>query len=205
MTEEAKKKSLKRSKHLTAPEKAEAISLWKSGSVTLVDLTKRFGRSGATFQRLFRNEKISKGSDAKEHAEQVAEIVKEELFDSVAEHAKRVREVKERYVKTADGLRVMVLAEIHNARTKKLDISVNASNINTLLNAAKTLRITREETFTCMGIIPGESDDEEDLPVLEIKEITQQEIETIQESMLKEIEDTLGDVEEKPPAPEEKE
>lgn len=173
-------------RHLTAGQKAEAISLWKMGAVTLEQLSEKFGKDKSTFIRLFNEAGVAKGESAKEHAEKVAEKVEKAAVDDATVLADRIRETKENSYKLAKAIERLVSSQIIDAQAKKQPISTKLMEFKALEIAGKALRLTREERYTVLGIADGEKDNEDDIPELQIRELSKQEIEEIQKKALEE-------------------
>lgn len=77
MTEADKKKAKKpvTYRQLTIAQKAEAAALWRTGSVTLEDLGKKFKKTPETLSRLFTRMGIEKGSGAAEAVKKIMATV----------------------------------------------------------------------------------------------------------------------------------
>lgn len=176
----------KKGRHLTPAEKAEAISLWKLGDVTIEQLSEKFGKDRSTFLRLFNDAGVAKGEMAKAHAEKIAEKIEKDSVDDAAVLAERIRETKENSYKLAKAIERKIAAEMIDAQAKKLPISSKLMDFKALKEASQALRVTREERYAVLGILDGEKDTEDDIPELQIKELSKQEIEEIQRHALEE-------------------
>lgn len=179
----------KKGRHLTAAEKAEAISLWRLGVVTIEQLSEKFGKDRSTFLRLFNEAGVAKGEAAAAHAEKIAEKIEKESVDDAAVLAERIKETKENSYKLAKAIERKIAAEMIDAQTKKLPISSKLMDFKALKEASQALRVTREERYAVLGIADGEKDLEDDIPELQIKELSKQEIEEIQRQALQESEE----------------
>lgn len=181
-----KSKTKSKFKRLTNSQIAEATALWKSGAATLKDLAQRFDKSEETFSRLFARLGVKKGEAAEEHSKSVAEKVEASIVDDAGELAKRIRETKEEHFKMASGIRKLIWNEIVEARKNKVAISTTLGNLKALEKAAQALKITREEAYVLLGIADGE-DDSDEVPDLQVKELTADEIKAIHQQQQAEI------------------
>lgn len=192
MEKEQKKKTSANGRHLTTAQSAEAISLWAAGDVTLEQLAQRYGKNHSTFIRLFNKNGIAKGMKAQEQSQKIAKEMEKGVVDDAAKIAERIRETKEDSYKLAKAIERLISGEIIDARSKGLPISSKAANIKTLVEAAKGLKMTREERYAILDI--GGDTGEEEVPDLEIKELTVEEIKAIQQASLQETKEGDLDV-----------
>lgn len=175
-----KKTPAKGSKHLTAPEWAEACELWRSGSVTLNDLAHRFGKAAETFSRKFKAEGIVKGERVAEMQQQVQATVKKQINDDAAILAKRIRDTKEQHYAMAEGLSKLTWNEITQARQNNQPMAVAQNNLKALQTAAQTLKALREERWAILGLDNPDQITDDELPELVISELTQEQIMELQ-------------------------
>lgn len=194
MTKITKSNTSAKAKHLTAAESAEAISLWAAGNVTLEQLSERYQKNRATFIRLFNKVGVAKGERAEEQSKKIAKEIEKSAVDDAAKIAERIRETKDDSYKLARVIERLITGEIIEARTKKIPYSAKAGNIKTLVEAAKGLKITREERYAILGI--GQETDDEEIPDLNVNELTAEEIKLIQQASLEETkdEDDMDDI-----------
>jgi transposase-like protein len=168
-------------RHLTTSQKAEAVALWRTGSVTLGDLSKRFGKRPETFSALFKRMGVKKGSAAEEHTARVAAAVETKILTDVEEHARRVAQAKEDHYKMSNGLAKLVWAEIVRARQAELKIEGLKETMQTLRLAAEVISNSRKELWTVLKIEDADKNKElEDLPELQVRELTDNEIGQLQ-------------------------
>lgn len=192
MENEQTKKAVNRSRHLTAAQSAEAISLWAAGNVTLEQLCERYKKDKSTMIRFFNKSGVAKGEKAEEQSKKIAQEIEKSVVDDAAKIAERIRETKEDSYKLAKAIERLISGEIIDARSKGLPISSKAANIKTLVEAAKGLKMTREERYAILDI--GGDTGEEEVPDLEIKELTVEEIKAIQQASLQESKEDDLDV-----------
>lgn len=180
-TSEQKKTPAKKrrvTRQLTPAQKAEAITLWRAGSVTVDELAKKFNKDPSTFFRLFKAENVTKGEAQKEHTEKVKAAVEAAMVDDVTVLANRIRETREDGYKFATALQRLSYALIVKARQDNQPIASLLNDMRTLKAAAEVQRITLDQRFIALGIDPNEDSGEKPMPDLVIQELT---VEDIQE------------------------
>lgn len=187
-----------RIRHLTATEKTEAITLWKSGTVTLEDLCKRFKKDRSTFLRIFRELGVEKGSDAERVGEKVKEAVEKIIVDDAVILAKRIKETKEEHFRYMDGMVKLAWNTILEARQKKLPLATIATDMKALEMGMRIFKIGREEKYTLLGIRPDDENEDKPMPELVVQELTAQDIQDLHERSLMAddelgLNETLGD------------
>lgn len=166
---------------LTPAEIGEATALYESGTVTLEDLGRRFGKRSTTFLRLFKKLGVVKGSKADETRERVREEVEKTVLDDAVTLANRIREVKEEHFKASRALFKLNWQEILQAKKegKSLaSINANAKALNVLI---ANFKMIREESYVVLGL-DKDSDDDGDIPELPIHELTQEQIESMRKA-----------------------
>jgi AraC-like DNA-binding protein len=179
-------KAASKGKHLTAAETAEAIALWKSGTVTIADLSKRFKKSRNTFMRIFEKEGVKKGETASETKKKVADEIEKATVDDAAEMAKRIRDTKENTYKMAQLIERSMAAEIVEARTSKTPMGLREKNIKVWKDIAATLEITRAIRYEVLGLNDKDANKLTEIPDLEIRELTVEQIMAEQKKGLEE-------------------
>lgn len=191
-------------KTLSATEKAEAITLWKTGAVTLDQLAKQFHRHRSCFTRLFSKEGAKKGETQEAHEKKVAEAVEHQVLGDAAISAQRIRETKEAHYKMAAGLARLTWTILSKATQENRAVSTTVNDMKALQAAAQVLKITREERYAVLGLNEKEVNDDTPLPDLLIQELTAQEIKAMHKQQQAINEDDLGfDMETMIPDPEE--
>lgn len=185
MTEEVKK--TERS-NLTPRQRAEAVALWRSGTVTLADLSKKFGKRPETFSRLFTKMGIEKGTavettSAEAATKAVAEAVEKSVRSDLEETLDRIKKVKERHFSMGQLLAQMAFQDVQRARTSGMDVGELRKTMAVYKMAAETLAITRREAYDLLNVPKHETSEEmDDLPELTVRELTQMEVEGLRDA-----------------------
>lgn len=178
MSEEIKRDTLR----LTPRQRAEAAALWVAGSVTLADLSAKYGKRQEAFSRLFKRMGIEKGSGIEETATTaaataVAAAVEEATKNEVDEVLKRIRAVKERHYGMSQMLAQMAFQDIQRTRTSGGDVGDLRKTMAVYKMAADVLSITRKEAYDLLNVPKHEATEElDDLPDLTVRELTQEEV-----------------------------
>lgn len=163
--------------HLTSSQKGEAIALWKSGTVTLEDLSVRFNKRKETMSKMLKAAGAVKGSDAADIAAKAAAVVETRLLGDVEVHMQRIAAAKEQHFKMTDGLAKLAWSEIVRARQSGLDIAGLKDLMQTLKLAGDVIGGARKELWVVLGIEEFDNSKElEDLPELTVRELTQGEV-----------------------------
>lgn len=163
--------------HLTASQKAEAAALWKSGSVTLEDLAKKFNKRPETFSRLFAKLGVKKGQDAAALAAKTAAAVEARILGDVEANAQRIAQAREQHFKMSDGLAKLAWSELVRARQAGVDIGALKDLMQTLKLAGEVIGAARKELWTVLGVEEHANKEElESLPELTVRELTQSEV-----------------------------
>lgn len=188
---ETKAPEKKRVRHLTPAEKAEAIALWKAGTVTLDDLCVRFKKDRSTFLRLFKDAGVEKGEAKAEVERKVAETVSAMVLDDAAVLAKRIKDTKEDQYRFVNGVSKLAWNIIVTAQQEKRPPATYATDMKSLEMAMRVFKMSREEKYTLLGINPDEENDDKPLPELRVQELTAQDIKELHERSLM-ADDELG-------------
>lgn len=168
-------------RRMTTTQRAEAIALWEAGDITLDGLSKKFGKSRQAFLRLFEREGIKKGSKSAETAKRVTDAVEAGLIDSAAETAKRIRDTKEEHYRMSSTLAKLTWKTIADAQAKNEAIGTKLNDMKALKMAAEVLSTVREERYAVLGLNEKVHDDDTPLPDLVIRELTQDQIDAMQQ------------------------
>lgn len=185
---------------LTISQKAEAVSMWRTGSVTLEDLARKFKKRPETFSRLFKAMGIEKGSGAEEATKRIVERAEERIVNKTAETLRKIEEAKQRHIAWADGIARLTWAEISKVRAAGTALSDVKDNILTLKIASEVMSNSRKEIYTLMEVEKHEKTQEmDDLPELTVRELTPNEVIQLRDQsiedddMLGELPDELGE------------
>jgi hypothetical protein len=183
--EQKKKPTSANGRHLTTKEAAEAISLWAAGNVTLEQLAQKFGKNHSTFIRLFNKHNVAKGEKAEEQTQMIAKEIEKNSVDDAAKVTERIRETKDNSYKLATAIeRALTKEYVEGQRSG--NFASKLGNVKTLELMAKALKVTREERYAVLGIADGEKGDDDDIPDLNVHELTVEEIKQIQKATLEE-------------------
>lgn len=185
MTEEKKKKTAGRPhgvRPLTASQKAEAIALWRSGSVTLEILSKKYGKRPEAFSRLFKKLSIEKGSSLTEAAKRLEAEIETRVVSDLDETLRRITATKDEHYRMSSGLAKLVWSELVRARQAKTDIGALKDVMMTIKLASDVVGNARKELFAILNVEKhDESSELEDLPELTLRELTGIEISQLQQ------------------------
>jgi hypothetical protein len=171
----------KGSKALTPGEKATAAALWRAGDTTLAQLAKKFGKRQETFSRLFKDMGIKKGEAAAEHQEKIAQRVETKLLNDAEETVSKIAKAKDEHYRMSSGIAKLAWSEIAKARQENKPLASLKETMQTLQLAASTISKSREEVWKVLGIDKfDEKDQDSELPELVIRELTVDEVKTMQ-------------------------
>ena len=185
-SEHAKVAKPRRGKHLTETQKAELITLWKAGAVTLEDLAKRYKSSTATIKRTISLAGAKKGEDAADARKQVEEKIRAAIIDDASIVAQRIHDTKEEHYKMSTGLAKLTWNLIAEARQNKVPMGALKNDMQALKSAADVLKITREERYTTLGIRDEEDLEDKPMPELKICELTAEDIKEMHKTQVQE-------------------
>lgn len=160
---------------LTPKERAEAIALWESGSVTLEQLAKKYGKTVGTFAKLFAKAGVKRGSKAEAMEKKVAAELEKTATAEARIIADRIRETKNNAYRLASGIEKLIAFEINEAQKDKVHISTRKENVKTLKVMADTIAQTWNIRAAILNL-DKEDNDDHDLPELRISELTVEQI-----------------------------
>lgn len=184
-------------RHLTLTQRAEAIALWRAGSVTLDDLCKKFKKDRSTFLRLFKEAEVEKGDLKVEVERKAKEAVEATFVDEAAELAKRIRDMKEESIKYITGIQRLAWNTIVVAQQEKRAPATYATDMKALEMAMRVFKMGREEKYILFNVAEQDNEDKP-LPDLVVQELTAQDIQELHERSLMAddelgLDETLGD------------
>ena len=182
-TPRGRRKVSRRGKALTSTERAEAIALWRAGTVTLDELAAKFDRDRTTFLRLFNKEGAVKGELAREHEKRVEEAVEDAAITDVAITAQRIRETKEDHYKYAKYIAGQVTQVLAKTRQEGRAIGTALNDLKALNIASQTFKTVREERYALLGLNDEQNAGDEKMPDLVIQELTAGEIKNMHRAM----------------------
>ncbi|QFZ84613.1 hypothetical protein GFK26_18470 [Variovorax paradoxus] len=162
---------------LTPEQRAEAAALWRAGSVTLDDLSKKFGKRPENFSRMFRNMGIVKGSAVAETEKKMAEEVAARAASNVSRELERIATMKDQHFQMSSSLAKIAFAEITRARQAGLKLESLKDTMLTLKLAGEIIGNSRKEQYALLRVEEHDKDTElEDLPELQVRELSQEQI-----------------------------
>lgn len=194
MTEAVSLKSEKkptRVRRLTAPQKAEAIALWKAGAITLDGLAEKFKKDRGTFVRLFKEAGAEKGSSEVEARKKVTDAVSATLIDDATIAAKRIKDAREDHYRYVDGVEKLTWNVIVTARQERRPPATFAADMKALELAMRVFKVGREEKYAILGINVDDDSEDKPLPDLVVQELSSQDIQRLHEQSLM-ADDELG-------------
>lgn len=165
---------------LTPAERAEAAALFRSGTVTLEDLSKKFKKRPEAFSRLFKRMGIEKGSVAVEAAKKVEEAAEIHVVTDLQETLRKIKKTKDDHYKMAQGLAMIAWQEIARARTAGVALETLKDTMVTLKLAGDVIANSRKELFSVLNVEKHDQDaDLDELPELTVRELTNNEIDQL--------------------------
>jgi hypothetical protein len=187
-----------RVRHLTAPQKAEAIALWKAGAITLDGLAEKFKKDRGTFVRLFKEAGVEKGSTEATTRKKAEEAVEASLIDEAVLLAKRIKEAREEHFRYVDGVEKLAWNVMVVARQEKRPPATFAADMKALELALRVFKGGRAEKYTILGINADDANEDKPLPELVVQELSSQDIQRLHEQSLMAddelgLNETLGD------------
>lgn len=162
---------------LTVAQRAEAASLWRSGSVTLDDLAKKFKKRPETFSRLFTRMGVEKGSGAAAAMRKAEEAIAARTATDAEETLKRIAQVKDTHFKMTQSIAVMAFRELQQAKTAGIDVAGLKDALGSYKLMTEILGNSRKELWALLSVEKHDATEElSDLPDLTVRELTQSEV-----------------------------
>ena len=172
---------------LTIEQRAEAAALWRAGSVTLGDLSKKYGKRPETFSRMFKLMGLVKGSAAVETAKKLAAALAAASVSSVSVEVSRIAAMKDEHFKFSSFLAKTAMGEIFRARTAGLDLAGLRETMLTLKLAGEVVSNSRKELYALLRVEEHDLQAEiEDLPELSVAELTPEQVAQMQAADIQE-------------------
>lgn len=175
---------------LTTAQRAEAIALQRVGEMTAQEIANKVGAPLSAVIGLFRATKTKKGEGAVAIEEKRAAVVAESITLDPLVYAQRVFNTKNETYRITEMLRKLVASEVIKCRQEGRKLGTIQNEIKTIVEAAKAIKICREEAYAVLGIRPDDQGDEQ-LPDLTITDLTEDDIADLQ--AMPTVED-MGDV-----------
>jgi hypothetical protein len=173
---EAEKKKPKKPvtfRQMTVAQKAEAAALWRTGTVTLEDLGKRYKKQPETLSRLFTRMGIVKGSGAEEAVKKVMATVEARTLSDTEETMRKIAATRNEHFLMSSNLAKIAWAEILRARQAKVDIGTLKDVMMALKLAGDVIGNARKELFAVLDVEKHAKEEGYDhLPELTVRELT---------------------------------
>lgn len=176
MTSTSTKRSYVR---LTPAQWAEIEAHWQSGEATLAQLSAQYGVTTRAIQLRVAKHGIVKGSEAKVVAAKIKAKVFAETLPGVEDTAERALDIRERTYRNALVIEGMILDRLEGAAADPTTTFAASAAIKMLSNAAQALERLHTLKRTALGITDDDAINAE-LPVLEIHDLTADEIADLQ-------------------------
>lgn len=173
---------------LTVSQRAEAAALWRTGTVTLEDLSKKFKKRPEAISRLLKAMGAIKGEGALEAAKKIAETIEARTLSDTEETMRRIASTREEHFKMAGGLAKLAWSELVRARQAGTDIANLKDLMTTLKLAGDVIGNARKELFAVLNVEKHELEEGFDhLPELTVRELTGVEISLLQAQPAEEL------------------
>ncbi len=167
-------------RRLTPKEWAKAESLYESGEYTLDQIAEEFGVHAITVHRHMKAHGVEKGAKAADVKGAVSDKIREEAEKDASIIAQRIQETKEEHYRLNQAIDKRIVREVVTAESEGRSVAASMNVIKTLKLMAETLKITRENRYTVLGITNDDVTDDE-LPALEVREMLDEEVEEIRD------------------------
>jgi len=176
---------------LTPKQWAEIEALWEAGTLTLEDLSKKYGKAVSTFTRHFKAKGTKRGSALDEAKQRAAEALKRNAAGDAAILAARIFETKDESYKMQTAIQRLFWNEVLIAKNNGVDIATRMPNIKAIKEISAGLSIVRSEKFAILGLDRPDATDPSELPELFVTELTAQEIKELRDRDITELDDIV--------------
>ena len=157
---------------------AEVEELWASGAATLAELSNRYGVSGRALQLHFAKHSIAKGATAAALTAQVRSKIQTSVLADPDDLAQRAVAIRENAFQGAVRIEQLLLSALDEAAADSSKLFALAATAKATALAAQTLERLHSLKRSALGI-SDESTLDDDLPVLQILDLTSKEIESM--------------------------
>lgn len=158
---------------LTMSQRAEAAALYRSGTVTLEFLSKKYGKRAESFSRLFTKMGIEKGGAVVEAAKKMADVVEARALTDMDETLRKIAVTRDEHFKMASGLAKIAWAELIRARQAGVDVATLKDLMTTLKMTGEVIGNARKELFAVLNVEKYDREEIlDDLPELTVRELT---------------------------------
>lgn len=172
---------------------AEAEALWANGDSSRKEIAEKLGVSETAVQKHMKRASIQRGSGSGDHKAKVAEEVQQQAITDASVHAQRIRETKEQHYAMASNIARLAWNEVIAAQRNKTPFAAIAPNIKALDLTMTVLARARMERWAVLGLDRPDAVDTNELAILEIQELTAEEIEELRERNFNEFDDELAE------------
>lgn len=168
---------------LTVEQWAEARALCETGAMRPSEIARKFGITASAVSQFFSKNGVVYGSKKGEVAKAVATATAVKTAEAVAPFAirriERIEETKSQHYQYSTWIAQETMRVMAEAKKGSLPVSSAASDVKTLRIAAQTLSIVRQERYAVLDA--DQHIDEEELPSIEIRDLTDEEIQHMQD------------------------
>lgn len=176
-------------RRLTPAQWAEVEAQWAAGTVTYEDLVAKYGCAMSTFERHFKKRKIGKGTAAAATRKAVEDRLVAASIDEATILAARIKETKEQHYTMASNLGKLVWNELLEAKKAGAPMASAINNLKALDLAAAALKKVREERWAVLGLDRPDAVDPDEVPELQITELTADQIQALRDRDHNEMDD----------------
>ena len=167
----------------------DACGMWQSGRFTLAEIAEKYDVTISALHRRFKRHGIEKGAHAELEKKAISQVIQSHIKES-DELARVITEVRELNLKGSIMLSKRVLLEIKRASDANKPLSSIEGTIKSLERASKILNTNYNTAEKILHLDSQEGDDDEELPVLEVRRLTDSDVAQIrqeQESKMREL------------------
>lgn len=176
-------------RRLTPAQWAEVEAQWAAGTVTYEDLVSKYGCAMSTFERHFKKRGITKGAGAAATRKAVEDKLVAASIDEATILAARIKETKEQHYTMASNLGKLIWNELLEAKKAGSPMAAALNNLKALDLAATGLKKVREERWAILGLDRPDAVDPDEVPELQITELTAEEIQALRDRDHNEMDD----------------
>lgn len=188
--EKRDEKGKQKFQRLTPRQWSEIETLWKSGEITLAELSQKYGKDKTTFINHFRKTGIKKGENKEEIARMAQKVAEEKAKTEAAILSDRIRRTKEEHYKYSEAIAKLTFKQVLEANNEGRQFRTISQDVKALLLAAETLKKVREERWVTLGLDKDVVDPDE-LPELVMSTMTEEQVEQLR-NMQREDEEEMG-------------
>ena len=186
---------ISRKKTVSAVEWAKAESMWKLGTAKQKELASMLGVSMTAVAQHMKRKNIIRGSESDKLREKLERETERKELSKVEIKAQRIEDTRDQHYKYADNIAKLTWREIQTAMEEKRQFSSIEGNLKSLDRAITIFGKARMERFISLGIDGVELETDE-IPSLEISELTAEQIEELRDKQELEYSLEINDEEE---------